>query len=326
MSSVIYLDRGNYQISPAYLKEGFPEAGAALLQKQMDSQARKFWIVNMPDSDYDLVSVQDRGHTDVMCICGKHYSRYVYYFAGKDSPSSFGAGVHCIPEGGIPKAAVKKFADFTKAILRENLQIIDRYLKGERPNKFKIRGVKYSQELLEYLDLDLPLSKAQESQARVYIHRYAEIEKRTRYLLEYQVYLKFINVSLQAQPDNDFLLQMKDKIKKGIGLTSKMKEALDRGMVGDWETKLKEKAENVKFNQGDINASKARLDVLMRCKLGHRRDTVISFRKQLRNGRPLSDDQKEVLAKWEKMFAKQIHLLETGGLNRSNEETEFADF
>lgn len=198
--------------------------------------------------------------------------------------------------------------------VREKIKMRNEILVWLRDNNFA--DMKYPPNLRVNAKLDvlimakLPVPQKYALDIRIESEKLRIIREKTEYYVKYRKYIRYVRLSLKLQPRNPFLLSVQDRMKRNIPLTSGIIEALEKGMQGDWEKRLLDAIENMESNADIMKEHERRLNKLLLCKSGLTRKAILSFRNQLRRGKPLSDKQVATLEKWEQRFADQLNELD----------------
>lgn len=205
------------------------------------------------------------------------------------------------------------YAEIREKIRMRNellLQLEDtNYMDIKYPTNMRIRSK------IDVLTLEkLPVPKVYALDVKLEADKLRAIQEKSIYYMKYKKYIRYVRLSLKLQPRNPFLLSIQERMKKNIPLTPGIMEALEKGMEDGWEDRLKDAIENMEKHSDDMVDHERRLNKLLMCKCGFSRQTILSFRNQLRRGKPLTEKQIETLEKWEQKFATQL-----GELNEDDE-------
>lgn len=268
---------------------------------------------NIDEFQNRKVGLIDRVDADGTCDHCKNYNmRYMLYLEDIRSGDRV--------EISFSKSCIKEYfeisdedAELICICIREKLKMRDEILTILRDNNFA--DVKYAPNLRINAKLDvlivakLPIPKEYALDLRVESEKLRIIQEKTEYFLKYRKYIRYVRLSLRLQPRNTFLLSIQDRMKRNIPLSPGIIEALEKGMQGDWEQRLKNAIENMENHADVMKDHERRLNKLLLCKCGFTKKAILSFRNQLRKGKPLSDKQIETLEKWEERFAEQLNEL-----------------
>lgn len=269
---------------------------------------------HVPAFQQKKVGLTDYTDADGVCSHCKNYNmRYMLYLEdirnGDREDISFS------------RRCIKEYFDVSEdeanaiyVSVREKIKMRDEILVWLRDNNFA--DMKYPPNLRVNAKLDvlimakLPVPQKYALDIRIESEKLRIIREKTEYYVKYRKYIRYVRLSLKLQPRNPFLLSIQDRMKRNIPLTSGIIEALEKGMQGDWEKRLLDAIENMESNADIMKEHERRLNKLLLCKSGLTRKAILSFRNQLRRGKPLSDKQVATLEKWEQRFADQLNELD----------------
>jgi len=265
------------------------------------------------DPNVNMFLVDNVNGDGVCSHCGNYNIRFMVSFTDSSNTYTLSISEKCLGSF-VTTLNTEEMASLiadVKSIIKMRNSVLCKMEESEYARVRYPHALQVNTKIQPLILAQLPVPDSYSNEVRLAVTTQKALHEKTTYYMTYQKYIRYVRLSLKLQPYSSFLLSINDKMKKCERLSPSILEALDRGMTEGWESRLKESLVIKDLNRDAMIEYEKRLDRLLLCRCGFTRNTIVSFRKQLRNGKPLSDRQIEVLKEWEEKFSKQLEALAT---------------